>query len=72
MTLPEMAALRPEVVLLPDEPYPFGEKHLRDFQAFSDVPAVRTGRFCLVDGKVLCWYGPRIAESLGTLLGLLS
>ncbi|MBI2458595.1 MAG: cobalamin-binding protein [candidate division NC10 bacterium] len=67
VTLPEMAALRPEVVLLPDEPYPFGQKHLTDFQAFSDVPAVRTGRFRLVDGKVLCWYGPRIAESLRTL-----
>ncbi len=67
VTLPEMAALRPEVVLLPDEPYPFGQKHLTDFQAFSDVPAVRTGRLRLVDGKVLCWYGPRIAESLRTL-----
>lgn len=71
VTLPEMATLRPEVVLLPDEPYPFGEKHLTDFQAFPDVPAVRTGRFCLVDGKVLCWYGPRIAESVRTLAATL-
>lgn len=67
VTLPEMAALGPEVVLLPDEPYPFGGKHLADFQAFPDVPAVRSGRLCCLDGKVLCWYGPRIAESLRTL-----
>lgn len=71
VTLPEMATLRPEVVLLPDEPYPFGEKHLTDFQAFPDVPAVRAGRLCLIDGKVLCWYGPRIAESVRTLAATL-
>ena len=67
VTLEEMAALRPDLVLLPDEPYPFGEKHLTDFQGFPEVPAVRTGRLRLVDGKVLCWYGPRIAGSLRTL-----
>ncbi len=67
VTLQEMAALRPEVVLLPDEPYPFGERHLDDFRAFPDVPAIRAGRLCLMDGKVLSWYGPRIAASLRTL-----
>lgn len=71
VTLEEMAVLRPDVVLLPDEPYPFGAKHLTDFQAFPDVPAVRAGRIRLMDGKVLCWYGPRIAESLRTLAATL-
>lgn len=71
VTLAEMAALRPEVILLPDEPYPFTEKHLTDFQGFPDVPAVRNRRVCLMDGKALCWYGSRIAASLRTLADIL-
>lgn len=69
--LAEMARLRPDVVLLPDEPFPFGQKHLEDFRGMADVPAILTGRLHFVDGKVLSWYGPRIAESLRTLTGIL-
>ena len=71
VTLEEVAARKPEVILLPDEPFPFGEKHLAEFDGLGEVPAVRTGRLHLLDGKVLCWYGPRIASSLGTLFKLL-
>ncbi len=71
VTVAEMAGLKPDVILLPDEPFPFGEKHLEDFRAFPDVPAVRAGRVCFLDGKVLSWYGPRIADSLRTLAGML-
>jgi ABC-type Fe3+-hydroxamate transport system substrate-binding protein len=71
VTLTEMAARKPEVILLPDEPFPFGEKHLPDFDPLREVPAVRAGRLHLLDGKILCWYGPRIADSLGTLSKLL-
>jgi len=70
--LGEVAARKPEVILLPDEPFPFGEKHLGDFEALGDVPAVRAGRLHLLDGKVLSWYGPRIAASLRTLFTLLN
>jgi ABC-type Fe3+-hydroxamate transport system substrate-binding protein len=62
--LAEMAERNPEVVLLPDEPYRFSSKHVPEIAAFSDVPAVQNGRIYLVDGKRLCWYGPRIASSL--------
>jgi len=71
VNLGEVAARKPEVILLPDEPFPFGEKHLADFLALEEVPAVRAGRLHLLDGKVLSWYGPRIAESLCTLSRLL-
>ena len=71
VNLAEVAARKPEVILLPDEPFPFGEKHLAEFEALGDVPAVRAGRLHLLDGKVLSWYGPRIAESLRTLSHLL-
>lgn len=71
VSLAEAAARKPEVILLPDEPFPFGDKHLGEFEALGDVPAVRAGHLHLLDGKVLSWYGPRIAESLHTLSHLL-
>lgn len=69
--LTELVALMPDVVLLPDEPFPFGPKHLEDFRGLAKVPAVRAGRLHCVDGKILSWYGPRIAESLRTLTKIL-
>jgi ABC-type Fe3+-hydroxamate transport system substrate-binding protein len=71
VALAEMAELKPEMILLANEPFPFGEKHLEDFRAFPDVPAVRDGRLHLLDGKILSWYGPRIAGSLRSLRRLL-
>jgi ABC-type hemin transport system substrate-binding protein len=29
-----------------------------------DIPAARSDRIHLVDGKLLTWYGPRMASSL--------
>jgi ABC-type Fe3+-hydroxamate transport system substrate-binding protein len=71
ITLAEMAALRPEVILLPDEPYAFSEADIADFTPFSEVPAVRSGRIWLIDGKMVSWYGPRLGHSLRTLRALL-
>jgi len=67
VTLDEMAARRPAVILLPDEPFRFRRAHLADFAGYVDVPAVRGGRIHLVDGKPFSWHGPRIAEALRTL-----
>jgi ABC-type Fe3+-hydroxamate transport system substrate-binding protein len=72
VTLEEVAAAAPEVVLLPDEPYRFRAVHRGDFAAYPDLPAVRDGRLPLVDGKLLSWYGPRIAEALRVLPPLLA
>lgn len=69
--LAEMAERNPEVVLLPDEPYRFGRKHVPEIAAFPNVPAVVNGRIYLLDGKHLCWYGPRIAGSLKYVSGLI-
>jgi len=71
VTLEEMATLRPEVVLLPDEPYAFSAADMADFTPFPEVPAVRDGRIFLIDGKMVSWYGPRIGRSLRTLRTLL-
>lgn len=67
VTLAEMAALQPEVILLPDEPYVFGEGDKADFAPFTAVPAVQQGRIHLIDGKLVTWYGPRIGASLRTV-----
>lgn len=64
--LSEVAARRPEIALLPDEPYRFGEKHMPE--VIENLPGVR---IYLVDGKMLCWYGPRIAESLRRLQAII-
>jgi ABC-type Fe3+-hydroxamate transport system substrate-binding protein len=69
--LVEMAALDPEVVLLPSEPYRFRRRHLADFEPFPEVAAVRRGNVLLVDGPMLSWYGPRIGRSLRELSVLL-
>ena len=71
VSLDEMAARRPAVILLPDEPYPFSDADLPDFAPFAEVPAVRDGRVHLIDGKIVSWYGPRIGRSLRALRGLL-
>lgn len=64
ITLDEIAALAPEIVLLPSEPYRFGERHRRDLAPLRDTPAFRDGRIHLVDGQALSWYGPRTAAAV--------
>jgi ABC-type Fe3+-hydroxamate transport system substrate-binding protein len=67
ITLNEVAALSPEVVLLPDEPYSFTTKHIRNLKPLADTPAGRGGHIYCVDGKGLSWYGPRIGEGLRSI-----
>ncbi len=69
--LAEMAAVDPEVILLPSEPYRFRGRHLADLEAFPTVTALRRGDVFLVDGRMLTWYGPRIGRSLRELSALL-
>src|SRR5262249_36212420 len=65
------ARARPDVILLPDEPYRFRRAHLIDFAEHPEIPALRDGRVHLMDGKLLSWYGPRIARTLAELPSLL-
>jgi ABC-type Fe3+-hydroxamate transport system substrate-binding protein len=70
VTLDEVTAAQPDVILLPSEPFPFGEAHLPIFRAL-DVPAARSGQIVLVDGSLLTWHGTRIAQALLTIPNLL-
>jgi ABC-type Fe3+-hydroxamate transport system substrate-binding protein len=71
VTLEEVADRRPQVIVLPDEPFRFRPVHRKDFAPYPDVPAVRDGRIYLVDGKPFSWHGVRIGEALRTLPTLL-
>jgi ABC-type Fe3+-hydroxamate transport system substrate-binding protein len=67
----ELLAARPDVVLLPTEPYEFGPRD-RDELLALDLPASRQGRVHLIEGELLSWYGPRIARALDEISELLA
>lgn len=67
VTLEDVAAREPDVILLPDEPYRFRRTHVSELARYDHMPAVREQRIHLVDGKPFSWHGPRIAEALRTL-----
>jgi ABC-type Fe3+-hydroxamate transport system substrate-binding protein len=70
VTLDEIAAARPEVVLLPDEPYAFGAPDAAELSRLS-IPAAASGRIHLIDGTFVSWYGPRILRAIELLRRLL-
>jgi ABC-type Fe3+-hydroxamate transport system substrate-binding protein len=62
----EIESRKPDLALLPDEPYAFGDEHVKLF-AEHGIPSI------LVSGKDLCWYGawsvkglPRLRAQLQT------
>ncbi len=50
-------------LLLPSEPYPFGEKHLSEFSGHPGKPL-------LVDGEAFSWYGSRMLHAAAYLTDL--
>jgi hypothetical protein len=64
--LDEVAALRPALVLLPSEPYPFAQRHIAEVaRSFSDA------RIVLVDGQDLFWWGIRTPMAIERLRDVL-
>ena len=55
ITLQDVAALKPELILLASEPYPFKEKHIIEIQ--KNLPGANV---LLVDGEMFSWYGSRM------------
>jgi ABC-type Fe3+-hydroxamate transport system substrate-binding protein len=71
ISLDEMVEAQPEVVLLPDEPYPFSEEDAVVFRSL-DIPAAHSGQIHLIDGSLLTWHGTRLAYALRDLPPLLT
>lgn len=65
--LEEGLLLAPQVVLLPSEPYPFGED---DAPAAREAFGAERAAVELVDGQALTWHGPRTAAALRTFSAL--
>jgi ABC-type Fe3+-hydroxamate transport system substrate-binding protein len=69
LDLDQLVERQPQIILLPDEPYAFGPAD-RELLQGLDLPAARNGRIHLIDGTLVSWYGPRIAESIRILARL--
>jgi ABC-type hemin transport system substrate-binding protein len=64
--LDDVVQAQPDVILLPDEPYAFDEADRKRLSAI-DCPAARNARIHMIDGTLVSWYGPRIAEAIRVL-----
>jgi len=69
VTEAEVIERKPDLVLLPSEPFAFGETEAAHFRAL-DLPASRSGRVRLCDGKDLSWHGAWSLEGLPRLRAL--
>lgn len=65
LTLPELASIKPDLVFLSSEPYPFKQKHLEEIAAF-----LPDAKIMLVDGEMFSWYGSRLVKAVQYLFQL--
>lgn len=70
ISLDEVVAYNPDVVLLPDEPYPFTDADVMQLSALP-LEASSRSRIHILDGTLLSWYGPRIGRGLQVVSRLL-
>lgn len=55
----KLAALKPDLVFLSSEPYPFKEKHLEELKQ-----VIPDAEIMLVDGEMFSWYGSRLLKAV--------
>lgn len=55
MTVESITEIKPDMILLSSEPYPFKEKHINELKALLPQTAIY-----LVDGEMFSWYGSRL------------
>jgi ABC-type Fe3+-hydroxamate transport system substrate-binding protein len=63
ITLEEVVARAPALVLLPDEPHAFTDADAAVFRSLP-IPAAQRGTIVPVSGKDLTWYGARSVDAL--------
>jgi ABC-type Fe3+-hydroxamate transport system substrate-binding protein len=64
-TIEEAVEHRPDIVLLPDEPYVFGQRDVDELKA--ELPPALGRRVLLIGGRDLHWYGVHMVEGLRSL-----
>jgi ABC-type Fe3+-hydroxamate transport system substrate-binding protein len=58
VTIDEICAAAPRIIMLSSEPYPFAEKHIEELQ--HNLPGIKC---VLVDGELFSWYGSRLLQA---------
>jgi ABC-type Fe3+-hydroxamate transport system substrate-binding protein len=58
VSLEQLQAANPDVILLSSEPYPFQEKHLNALQEICP-----NAQLALVDGEMFSWYGSHLLQA---------
>lgn len=64
-TLADALEHRPDIVLLPDEPYEFGASDVDELKA--ELPSALSRRVLTISGRDLHWYGVHMVEGLRAL-----
>jgi ABC-type Fe3+-hydroxamate transport system substrate-binding protein len=64
-TLEEAVERRPDIVILPDEPYEFDESDVAELKAL--LPPALSRRLLIVNGRDLHWYGVHMVRGLKSL-----
>jgi ABC-type Fe3+-hydroxamate transport system substrate-binding protein len=68
VTVEEIQRAKPEIILLPDEPYAFSpEDRDRLCGLLGGVPAVENQRVVLTEGSLITWHGTRMGKALSSL-----
>lgn len=61
----DLIEAKPKIILLSSEPFPFKEKHAKEFQEF-----LPKAKYILVDGEMFSWYGNHLLHSTAYFLKL--
>lgn len=59
LSMDEIKRLKPEIVLLSSEPFPFKEEHMEELRHL-----LPHAKIVLVDGELFSWYGSRLKKSV--------
>ena len=61
---------RPDLILLPTEPYYFRRRDVRELSETLNCPAARNRNVRIVNGRLLVWYGTALLDGVKTLAPL--
>jgi ABC-type Fe3+-hydroxamate transport system substrate-binding protein len=59
ISTPQINELKPDLIFLSSEPYPFREKHIEELREIAPY-----SKAILVDGEMFSWYGSRLLKSV--------
>jgi ABC-type Fe3+-hydroxamate transport system substrate-binding protein len=65
ITEEQIKTINPQLILLSSEPFPFKEKHIKQFEKICP-----NAQILLVDGELFSWYGSRLTKTVHYLIDL--